>query len=103
MGGMTLPQRRDLAALIFDMHGWMSDSEPMWWRVEHALAAEHGVIWSDSDAETCVGGGLPNVIRAMRARGLAVDVDQGVARLVALFIAGIAELGLKPGFAELLE
>ena len=34
-------------ALIFDMDGLLVDSEPVWWRVEHALCAEHGCNWTD--------------------------------------------------------
>jgi HAD superfamily hydrolase (TIGR01509 family) len=88
-------------ALIFDMDGLMVDSEPLWWRVEHALAAEHGVIWTDALALACVGGGLPNVIRTMQAQGLSLDVERGVAALVEGFVARLPELELKPGCREL--
>ncbi len=92
----------ELAALIFDMDGLMIDSEPLWWRVEHALAAEHGIAWSDELAHACIGRGLPNVIRTMQPLGLPLDVGAGVARLVDGFIARIDELQLKPGCLEIL-
>src|SRR5262245_41767202 len=88
--------------LIFDMDGLMIDSEPLWWSVEKALAAAHGLVWTDEMAHSCIGRGLPNAIATMRERlGLPLSVEEGVAGLVDGFIARIAELRLKPGFTEL--
>lgn len=81
----------------------MIDSEPLWWRVEHALARAHGVGWSDELARSCVGTGLANVIRTMQSEGLALDVTSGVRMLVEGFVARIDELELKPGCAELVD
>ncbi len=92
----------DLSALIFDMDGLMVDSEPLWWSVERALAAEHGKEWSDALAQQCVGTGLPNTIATMRCElGIVIEVRQGVDWLVAEFIKRKAELELKPGCEEL--
>ncbi len=81
----------------------MVDSEPLWWSVERALAAEHGKEWSDTLAEQCVGTGLPNTIHTMRRElGIAIEVSEGVDWLVAEFINQLSELELKPGCAELM-
>jgi HAD superfamily hydrolase (TIGR01509 family) len=94
----------DVRAIIFDMDGLMVDSEPLWWRVEKELAAEHGKVWTDEMALTCVGTGFPNTIRTMQARlGLDIGVPEGVAWLTDKFITRIAELELKPGLLELVD
>jgi len=85
------------------MDGLMVDSEPLWWRVEHTLAAEHGVSWTDELALGCVGGGLANVIRTMQTLGLSLDVDEGVEALVRGFLARLPELAMKPGCLELVQ
>ena len=89
-------------ALIFDMDGLMVDSEPLWWSVERALAAEHGKEWSDELALRCIGTGLPNTIHTIRAElGIDIGLEEGVTWLVDTFISRIAELELKPGLEEL--
>jgi len=89
-------------ALIFDMDGLMIDSEPLWWDVERALAAEHGHFWSDELAHQCMGTGLPNAVTTMRAEfGLELEIDAGVRWLVDTFIGRLAELELKSGLSEL--
>jgi beta-phosphoglucomutase-like phosphatase (HAD superfamily) len=89
-------------ALIFDMDGLMIDSEPLWWDVERALAAEHGLSWSDELAHQCMGTGLPNAIATMRAElGLQIEINAGVRWLVDTFIARLGGLQLKPGLSEL--
>jgi len=92
-----------LRGLIFDMDGLMIDSEPVWWRVEHALAREFGVAWTDALALSCMGTGLPNLIRTMRAHGLPLDEATGVERVIDDFIARIGEVELLPGCVELLD
>jgi HAD superfamily hydrolase (TIGR01509 family) len=90
--------------LIFDMDGLMVDSEPLWWRVEKALAREHDQSWSDELATHCVGKGLPYLIETMRRElGLPLSVNEGVAWLVEQFVARVDELQLKTGCVELIE
>jgi HAD superfamily hydrolase (TIGR01509 family) len=91
-------------ALIFDMDGLMVDSEPLWQRVEHQIAAQHGASWSDELALQCVGTGLPNTARVMiEELGLPLGIDEGARLLVETFSARVHELELKPGMLELLE
>lgn len=93
----------DARALIFDMDGLLIDSEPLWWSVEKALAADHGRVWTDELAATCVGRGLPCVVETMReVLGLPLATDEGVRRLIDAFIARSAEVALKPGAREIL-
>jgi HAD superfamily hydrolase (TIGR01509 family) len=94
----------DVRAIIFDMDGLMVDSEPLWWRVEKELASAHGKRWTDEMALSCIGTGLPNTIRTMRAElGIDLGDAEGVAWLVDRFIASLADLALKPGLLELVE
>lgn len=90
-------------ALIFDMDGLLIDSEPVWWRVETALARRHGVDWNDDLAAEQVGKGLPQLIAVMREHGLSLSVDEGVEALVDDFVARVDELSLQPGALELLD
>ena len=93
----------DASALIFDMDGLLIDSEPLWWSVERAFAAAHGLRWTDELAATCVGKGLPHVVETMqRELGLAVPTREGVGHLIDAFIARGGELVVKPGARELL-
>jgi mannitol-1-/sugar-/sorbitol-6-/2-deoxyglucose-6-phosphatase len=93
----------DARALIFDMDGLLIDSEPLWWSVEKAFAAAHGVVWTDELAATCVGKGLPHVVETMqRDLGLEVPTREGVGDLIEAFIARRGELVVKPGARELL-
>jgi sugar-phosphatase len=85
------------------MDGLLIDSEPLWWRVEKAFAAQHGKVWTDAQAEQCVGTGLPNAVRAItRELDIAIDQGDGVRWLVDTFIARIDELALQPGATALL-
>ncbi len=99
---MALPS--PARALLLDMDGLMVDSEPLWWRVEHALAAEHGLAWTDELASQCTGQGLASAITRMRREiGLEVTVEEGVRWLVAAFLTRLDELSLMPGCGELLD
>jgi len=91
-------------ALIFDMDGLLIDSEPLWWRVEIALAAQHGKVWNEEQAQQCIGTGLPNAVATIaRELNIDIDVDQGVRWLVDAFIERADELQLKPGARELID
>jgi HAD superfamily hydrolase (TIGR01509 family) len=93
----------DSGCIIFDMDGLLIDSEPLWWRAEHALAEAHGLRWSDELARSCLGTGLGNAVATMQARiGLAVEVQEGVAWLLQYFADHLESLQLKPGCRPLL-
>lgn len=90
--------------LILDMDGLMVDSEPLWFRVESAFAAERGGAWTPEHAHAATGQGTRNTLRTMsRLFGFAVDVERDTERIFDAFLARVAELTLKPGLVELLD
>ena len=46
------------AAVLWDLDGTIVDTEPLWMAAEHALAAEHGKIWTEEDGLALVGNSL---------------------------------------------
>lgn len=96
---MTLP-----AAVLFDMDGTLIDSEPAWMAAEARLAAEFGIEWTPDDAESLVGIDLWDGARSFIARGVTMDADAIVARLVDEVIADLGDdLPARPGAIELLR
>ena len=65
-----MTQRNLPAAVLWDMDGTLIDSEPFWIAAETALAAEHGIVWTDADSLAMVGNPLPVAARKMIARGV---------------------------------
>jgi sugar-phosphatase len=90
--------------LILDMDGLMVDSEPLWFRVEGAFAAERGGAWTAELAHAATGQGTPHTLRTMsRVFGFAVDVERDTERIMDAFLARVSELTLKPGLVALLD
>jgi HAD superfamily hydrolase (TIGR01509 family) len=91
-------------ALVFDMDGLMVDSEPLWFEVERDFARARGGDWTEDVARACVGRGLANTLRTMRA---AFPFDLDVARdsedIVQRFIDRVGELELKRGCRALID
>jgi sugar-phosphatase len=91
-------------AIILDMDGLMVDSEPLWFRVEHAFAAERGGDWTHTDARSVVGRGIPVTLEVMnKLFGFPVEQERDTAAIMDAFIGRVAELRLKPGCMELLD
>jgi HAD superfamily hydrolase (TIGR01509 family) len=96
---MTLP-----AAVLFDMDGTLIDSEPAWMAAESRLAAEFGLEWTPEDAAALVGVDLWDGARYFIARGVTMDADAIVERLVDEVIADLGDaLPARPGALELLR
>ena len=91
-------------ALLFDMDGLMVDSEPLWFEVERDFARARGGDWTHDVAADCVGRGLANTLRTMRARfEFDLDETRDAAEIVEMFIARVGGLELKRGCRELLD
>lgn len=96
---MTLP-----AAVLFDMDGTLIDSEPAWMAAEARLAAEFGIDWTAADAAALVGIDLWDGAAHFIARGVTMDADAIVERLVDEVIADLGDtLPARPGALELLR
>lgn len=90
-------------ALLVDMDGLLVDSEPLWFRVERAYAAERGADWTAEHAADNVGRGLPTTLANMRAMfGFEVDPARDAEIILDAFVAAVGDLELKRGAAELL-
>ena len=98
---MTSPA---LDAVLFDMDGTLIDTEPQWMAAEARLAAEHGIPWGAAEAEALVGVDLWDGARSFIARGVPMDEDAIVARLVGEVLSAIGDdLPARPGAIELLR
>jgi sugar-phosphatase len=92
------------AALVLDMDGLMVDSEPLWFEVERAFAADRGGVWTLAHAHAAVGRGLATTLSIMNeAFGLPVDIARDTALIQDAFVDRVGELALKPGCLELLD
>ncbi|WP_347753640.1 HAD family phosphatase [Agrococcus sp. ProA11] len=98
---MTSPA---LAAVLFDMDGTLIDTEPQWMGAEARLAADHGIPWGTAEAEAMVGSDLWDGARVFIDKGVPLDADAIVARLVDEVLSSIdEELPTRPGAIELLR
>lgn len=97
---MTTP-----AAVLWDLDGTIVDTEPLWMAAETALAAQHGVVWTEDDGLALVGSDLMDSARTIEARirsGLAPEqiVDHLVTEIA---VAMRQDLPWRPGAPELVR
>jgi HAD superfamily hydrolase (TIGR01509 family) len=96
----------DYAAVLWDLDGTIVDTEPMWIASEHALAAEHGAVWTHEDALQLVGNSLIGSGEYIRTRlNLDLTAEQVVDYLVTRLVAALmsAEIPWRPGAVELIN
>ncbi len=92
-------------AVLWDMDGTIVDTEPMWIGGEHALAHEHGAIWTEEDSLSLVGSDLLAAAVYIKHR---LDSDLTPEEIVTWLgdrvAAGLREQqDWRPGARELIE
>jgi len=91
-------------ALVLDMDGLLIDSEPLWFEVERAFAAERGAVWTLEHAHAATGRGLAATLAMMhKTFGFQINVAANATWIIDTFIARVGDLSLKPGGVELLD
>lgn len=55
------------AAVLWDLDGTLVDTEPLWMAAETALAAQHGVTWTEEDGLALVGSDLLDAARTIES------------------------------------
>ncbi len=74
--------REDPLAVLWDMDGTLIDSEPYWMGAETALAADHGLTWTEQDSIDMVGKPLPVAAQILIDHGVNDTVDRVIDRLL---------------------
>jgi beta-phosphoglucomutase-like phosphatase (HAD superfamily) len=91
------------SAVLFDMDGTIVDTEPYWVAAEYALVDSFAGQWSDELAMSLVGNALPASAEILRQRGVALDVEVIVDRLLDEVIAQCQRvIPWRPGARDLL-
>ncbi len=92
------------SAVLWDLDGTLIDSEPAWIDAERDLALEHGVEWTDVDGLSLVGKGLLDSGRYLQARGIDLEPEVIVERLVASVETHLrSHIPWRPGARDLLQ
>lgn len=91
------------AAVLWDLDGTLVDTEPAWFAGETAMAAAHGVEWTEQDALNMVGMDLRDAAAYMRTR---IEIGLSDAEIIGELGAGVTtfletEIPWRPGAFEL--
>lgn len=97
---MTTP-----AAVLWDLDGTLVDTEPLWMAEEAALAAEHGVQWTEQDGLELVGKALLQSGRVLRRKlDSPLSPEQIVDRLVGRLADSLrGDVPWRPGVPAVVE
>lgn len=91
-------------AVLWDMDGTIIDSEPYWLISERRLVEEFGGEWTDLDGLSLIGSSLPKAAAHLQSRGVTMDTDSIVNRMVAEVNQMVTEeIPWRPGARELLK
>lgn len=95
----------ELQAILWDHDGTLVDTEPYWIESELALAAEHGVTWTEADALSVIGSPMQHSARLMQEAGVPMEIDEIIDELCNRVVRLIDEKGIRwlPGVPELFE
>ena len=95
----------EYAAVLWDLDGTIVDTEPLWMAAEHALAAEHGKIWTEEDGLALVGNSLLASGHYIREKlELEMSAEDVVDYLVDQLATSLTEhIDWRPGARDLIE
>ena len=93
------------AAVLWDLDGTIVDTEPLWMAAEHALAAEHGKIWTEEDGLALVGNSLIKSGHYIREKlEIEMTAEDVVDYLVNQLASALSEhIEWRPGARDLIE
>ncbi|MGV8896347.1 MAG: HAD family hydrolase [Rhodoglobus sp.] len=91
------------SAVLWDMDGTLVDSEPYWKEARSSIATEYGVQWDEGDALAAIGQPLTVSAAIMQRRGVPLDEDELVERVVNDVKAALSRgVVWRPGAPDLL-
>jgi HAD superfamily hydrolase (TIGR01509 family) len=95
----------EYAAVLWDLDGTIVDTEPLWMAAEHALAAEHGKIWTEEDGLALVGNSLIASGHYIRDKlEIEMSAEDVVDYLVNQMASALSEhIDWRPGARDLIE
>lgn len=94
-----------MRAVVFDMDGVLTDSEPLICAAAMEMFRERGLVVQASDFQPFVGAGENRYIGGVAEKyGMALDIDRAKARTYELYLAMVpARLDAFPGAVELVQ
>ena len=95
----------EYSAVLGDLDGTIVDTEPLWMAAEHALAAEHGKIWTEEDGLALVGNSLIASGHYIREKlEIEMSAEDIVDHLVEQLAADLRRhIDWRPGARDLIE
>lgn len=95
----------EYSAVLWDLDGTIVDTEPLWMAAEHALAAEHGKIWTEEDGLALVGNSLIASGHYIREKlEIEMSAEDIVDYLVDQLASALSEhIDWRPGARDLIE
>src|SRR5260370_36422842 len=95
-----------LQGVLFDMDGWLVDTEPFWFEVESAVMARLGGDWTQDDQRALIGGSMDKSVGYLIERGASYARPDQVADWLRSGMAAVLasrEVEPMPGAVELIS